>query len=530
MQRNPGGIRTFFRQLRRRKVFRVGITYLVVGFAIIEGADLLLPTLRLPPWTYDLVVVLVLLGFPLAIGLAWAFDITPEGVVRTPPVGQQSEGAHDGSAASDAGDPADERRTPSEATEPLALPQGPVIAVLPFTNMSGDPGDEFFTDGITEDIITGLTRFTHLFVIARNTTFRYKGRSIDVREVGRELGARYVLEGGIRKTSDQLRVSVQLLETRTGTHLWAETYDRALTAGEIFAVQDEITSRVVATLADPDGVLTRSAAPAAQAKPTDSLDAYEAVLRTFSYWRRQTPAEHLEVRTALERAVEIDPQYSHAWACLSMVYLDELRVGFNPLPEPRERILETARRAVELAPANPLAYLALAQAHFFRRELDAFFPAADRAVRLNPNESIALATIGMLTAYAGEWERGMAMVHKAIALNPHHPGWYYLPIAFARYRAGDYGGALRAAQDVNMPGYFPSQMVLAAIYGKLGREVEARAAADQLLDLVPGFAEHAHAVLATWQHDPTLVSDLLAGLQAAGIPIPPARAASTDQS
>lgn len=513
MQRHPDGIRTFFHQLRRRKVFRVGITYLVVGFAIIEGAGLLLPTLRLPSWTYDLVVVLVLLGFPLAIGLAWAFDITPEGVVRTPPGTAAGEAAGDPAGSGDGASDGAGRSEP----EPLALPQGPVIAVLPFTNMSGDPGDEFFTDGITEDIITGLTRFTHLFVIARNTTFRYRGRSIDVREVGRELGARYVLEGGIRKTSDQLRVSVQLLETRTGTHLWAETYDRALTAGEIFAVQDEITSRVVATLADPDGVLTRSAAQAAQAKPTNSLDAYEAVLRTFSYWQRQTPAEHAEVRAALERAVEIDPGYSHAWACLAIIYLDEIRVGFNPQPEPARRMMEAAQRAVAAGPMNPLAYLALAQAQFFRGDVDAFFPAGERAVQLNPNDSTTLATVGMLTAFAGDWERGVAMLEKAIALNPHHPGWYHLPLAIDRLREGKYDDALRAALKINMPGYYPNHMVLTAAYGHLGRDDEARASAAELLRVSPDFLENGYQRIAGWQRDPVARDRLVEGLQSAGV-------------
>lgn len=506
MQRRSGGIRGFFDQLRRRHVYRVAAAYLVIGFAIIEGVQLILPTLRLPDWSDDLIVVLVLFGFPLAIGLAWAFDITPDGVVRTPRAGSE---AGTGDDATPGGGP----------IEPLALPQGPVIAVLPFTNLSGDPTDEFFTDGITEDIITELSRFTHLFVIARNTTFRYKDRPVDVREVGRDLGARYVLEGGIRRTSDQLRVSVQLLETRTGTHLWAETYDRGLTAGEVFAVQDEITSRVVATLADPDGVLTRSAAPAAEAKPTDSLDAYEAVLRAFSYWQRQTPAEHAEVRAALERAVEIDPGYSHAWACLAVIYLDEIRVGFNPRPEPGRRMMEAAERAVATGPTNPLAYLSLAQARFFSGDVDAFLPAGKRAVQLNPNDSTTLATVGMLTAFAGDWEQGIAMVRKAVVLNPYHPGWYHLPMAINLLREEEYEEALRSALQINMPGYYPAHMVLTASYGHLGRHDEARASAADLLRVAPDFLENGYQRISRWQRDPVARSRLVDGLRKAGVPL-----------
>lgn len=512
MQQQAGRLRGLLSQLRHRHVIRVGLAYLVVGYLVIEGADVLAPALDLPDWTVRLVTALVILGFPVSLALAWAFDVTPAGVVRTPPEPEEpGEGGPRRPDDPSAGD--------TDLTESLRLPRGPVIAVLPFTNLSGEAGDEFFTDGITEDIITGLSRFTYLFVIARHTTFKYKDRSVDVRELGRDLGAGYVLEGGIRKAAEQLRVSVRLLDAPTGTQLWAETYDRDLTAGAVFAVQDEITSRVVASVADPDGVLARSAAPSARAKPTESLDAYEAVLRTFSYWQRQTPAEHAEVRNALERAVRIDSRYAHAWACLSIVYLDEVRVGFNPQPDAHTRILGAARRAVELGPSEALAYLALAQAHFFRGDLDAFFPAAARTVQLNPNDSTNLATTGMLTAYAGEWERGLAMLKKAMALNPHHPGWYHLPVAFWRYREGDYAGALRAALDVEMPGYFPSSMVLAAVYGQLGRKAEARAAADQLLTLNPRFAEHAHEVIALWQHDPALRAELLVGLRKAGLPV-----------
>ncbi len=529
MKQQTGGIRTFFHQLRRRHVVRVAVTYLIVGFAVIEGAGLLLPTVPLPTWTYDLIVVLVILGFPLALGLAWAFDITPEGVVRTPVPGERTGGAgpvrpgEETAAARES--PRERDRAPETAPLPvtptleeaLEVPTGPVIAVLPFTNLGG-AADEFFTDGITEDIITGLSRFTHLFVIARNTTFRYKGQAVDVREIGRALGARYVLEGGIRKAAAHLRVSVQLLDARDGIHLWAETYDRDLTADEVFAVQDEITSQVVSTLADVEGVVSRSAAPAARTKPTDSLDAYEAVLRASWYWAHQSPAEHAEVRAALERAVEIDPGYPHAWACLSMVYLDELRVGFNPLPDPGRRIMMAAQRSVETGPRTPLAFLALASAQFFVGDLEGFFAAGERAIRLNPNDSTVLATVGMLTAFGGEWERGRAMLDKASALNPHQPGWYHLPMALYHYRKGDDERALREALQVNMPGYYPAHMVLAAIYGQLGREEEARGAARSLLEVSPDFPEAGPGRIARWQRDPSLRGRLLEGLRKAGIP------------
>jgi adenylate cyclase len=192
----------------------------------------------------------------------------------------------------------------------LALPTGPVVAVLPFENLSEDPKQEYFSDGLTDDMITALSRFKDLFVIARNSTFRYKGQAIDVRQLNKELGARYVLEGSVQRAEARLRVTVQLLD---GTHLWAETYDRELSASNIFAVQDEITEQVVATIAGGFGVISRARFAEIKQKPTDSLDAYECVLQAQAYYRDNVvPPEHAKVRDALERAVKSDPNYMEA--------------------------------------------------------------------------------------------------------------------------------------------------------------------------------------------------------------------------
>jgi len=506
------GLKVFFDELRRRKVTHVALMYVIVGIAVIEAADLLLEPLQLA-WLYPAVVVLVILFFPLALVLAWAFDVTPSGVERTP----KRVATEEPVAASAGGEAV--APTP-EDLEVLPLPKGPVIAVLPFANVGGDPEDEFFTDGMTEDIITALSRFTNLFVIARNSTARYKGRPVDVREIRRELGANYVLEGAIRRSAAHLRVNVELLDASSGTHLWAETYDRDLTAGEVFGVQDEITGSVAATLADTSGVLARSGVSQAQKKPTDSLDAYEAVLRTYSWWDRLTPAEHAEVREALERAVKLDPDYADAWACLAIVYLDEFDSGFNPRPDPLGRALDAARRAVALDPTSSISYNALAQTQFYRKDLDAFFPAAERAVQLNPNDCTTVAMMGLLSAYAGRWDYGIQLIERARKLNPYHPGWYYLPLASYHYRARDYQKALEAVQQVNMPDYWPSHMYLAAIYGQLGRADEARVAVENLDRLFPGFRASARRELGKWLVTPEMQDHVLDGLRKAGLTIP----------
>ena len=506
----PHRLGPFFDELKRRKVIRAALMYVVVGLAVIEGADLILDPLQLG-WLYPAVVVLTLLFFPIAMVLAWAFDLTPRGVEPTAPA----------DVGAGAWAPAESR--PAKASpgdDSLPLPTGPVIAVLPLTNLGGTPDDDFFTDGITEDLITALARFTNLFVIARNSTARYKGVPVDVRQLREELGARYVLEGGVRRSAAHLRVNVQLLDTSTGTHLWAETYDRDLTAGEIFAVQDDISDRIVATLADSGGVLARSGLTEVRRRPTESLDAYEAVLKAYSYWERQAPAEHAEVREALEGAVEQDPAYAHAWACLAILYLDEFRVAFNPRPDPLGRALEAAEQAVRLDPTNSFVQDALAQTHFYRKDLDSFFRSVDRAVRLNPNDATTAAMLGLLRAYAGDWDEGICLIERAMALNPHHPGWYHFAAAADHYRRREYERALEAGKRVDMPGYYPYHMWLAAIYGQLGRQREAESSLEHLLALFPGYVELARENIGMWLVSPEMQAHVLEGLRKAGLELP----------
>jgi len=212
----------------------------------------------------------------------------------------------------------------------LAMPTGHGIAVLPFDNLSGDPKQDYFSDGITEQVITDLTRFRTLNVIARNSTFKYKGRPVDVRQVGTELGVGYVLEGSVRREAKYVRVTAQLLDAQTGAHLWAETYDRDLTASGLFEVQDDITARVVGAIGGAYGALSRAPLEQSETKDTTRLDVYECVLRTYEYWAILSEAEHLKARECLERSVGADPNYSEAWALLARVYADEYEQGFNP--------------------------------------------------------------------------------------------------------------------------------------------------------------------------------------------------------
>ncbi len=402
-----------------------------------------------------------------------------------------------------------------------AQPHAPWIAVLPFKCQTADPDLENFADGLTEDITTGLSRFSYLLVISRNSARNIKGESVDVRQVGQDLGARYIIEGAVRKGGSKMRVNVQVVDTRTGTHLWAETFDRNLNDADIFDVQDEITDWVVATVADPYGVLARSMAAPTASKPAESLTAYEAVLRYFVYQQRVCAEDHLVARIALERAVEFEPDYADAWAALAICVLDEDRHSFNPGPNALDRALQAAQRAVEADPANQLANFSLAQVHYFRKDIGAFRSAAERAIELNQRDSNTMAMAGILMGYSGDWERAVKLTTTAMKLNPHHPGWYRFSTFFNEYRQGRYGEALAIVQKINMPDYFATHYTTAIAQAQLGNVEAARAAAQETLRLWPKFeqeftADHMDKWL--WAQ-PDLIAHVLDGLELAGLDV-----------
>jgi TolB-like protein len=261
-------------------------------------------------------------------------------------------------------------RMTKSGTEPetVRADEGFWVAVLPFKYSGGNSDLIALVEGLTEEIVTGLSRFSYLKVIARGSTACYATDSVDVRAAGKELGARYVMEGSLRQAGTRLRLTVQLVDAATGAHLWAETYERTFRSDEIFDLQDDLVPRIVSTVADHHGVLARSMSQFLRSKASDQLSPYEAVLRSFGYYDCVTPDEHAAVRVGLERATQQLPGYADGWAMLSIIYTDEYKYGFNAGPDPLGRALEAARRATDAAPSNHFAYLALAQTLFFRKE------------------------------------------------------------------------------------------------------------------------------------------------------------------
>ena len=394
------------------------------------------------------------------------------------------------------------------------------VAVLPFKYSGGSADLTALTEGLTEDIVTGLSRFSYLRVIARSSTAKYSSESGDVRAIGKELGARYVMEGTLRQAGTRLRLAVRLVDATSRTHLWAETFDRAFVAEEIFELQDDLVPRIVSTVADTHGILPYSMHQTLRNRNPDELSPYEALLRGFAYFKHVNAADHAGARAALEKAVQQAPGNADCWAMLSMLYREENNHGFNVRPDPVGRALAAARRAapVDTAPSNHLAHHALASVLFFRRETQAFRSAAQRAIELNPMDGFTIGYMGFLISYSGDWERGCALMEKARNLNPNHPGWYWFPPFFNAYRKGDYRAALEFALKVNMPGFWRNELALAATYGQLGELELARNAARELLAARSGFDAVAREECNKWW-DPELVEQIIDGLRKAGLEI-----------
>jgi len=345
----------------------------------------------------------------------------------------------------------------------------PSVAVLPFTNMSGDPKQEYFSDGITEDIITELSRFHGLLVIAPYSSFSYRGASINIGTIARELAVEYVLEGSVRRSGNRVRITAQLIDAASGNHIWAERYDREL--ADIFVVQDEVALSIVGALAVKleDEALARS-----KRKQPESLQAYEHWLRGKRLvWT--AGEQNLEARRHFERAIAVDPEFSRGHSGMAVTY--QMEALDFPLPEDfrtaYERAYECAQRAVALDDADYRAHVALAWACLYRREYDLVAKHVERAIKLNPNDADTLAAVAYMLASLGEPEEGVKCGELAIRLNPRHPDWYYAYLSFALFLARRHDeGLIARSRAPNV--FIDSNFLGAACYAQMGQLDEAR--------------------------------------------------------
>jgi adenylate cyclase len=411
----------------------------------------------------------------------------------------------------------------SEVETPLAYPDKPSIAVLPFTNISDEAEQEFFADGVAEDLITALSRARWLFVIARNSTFAYKGHSPDMRDVGRDLGVRYLVEGSVRKSGGRIRISAQLIDATTGAHLWADRYDRQL--ADLFDLQDEITETVVAAIESELGEAERERA---LRKPPDSLDAWESYQRGLWHLYRLTAAENREARKHFGRAVELDPSYAPSHAAIAYSHFLDVIDGFSPSPENSARTAyETARKAVALDNKEPMTHFALGRAFQLMNDFDAAIAELSKAIERDPNFAPAYLGLALCLSFAGRPVEAVAAANYAERLSPRDPLSWAIQNArmIARLLLGEYDLAaqdgLEACRHPNA-GMWPF-VNLASAQGHLGRAADARATFENVRRLHPDFcaatARLTHSPLKRDQ-DPEFFGVVLAGLRKAGLDIP----------
>jgi adenylate cyclase len=396
----------------------------------------------------------------------------------------------------------------------LALPDKPSVAVLPFTNMSGDPEQEFFADGIAEDVITALSRYPSLFVIARNSCFTYKGRAVDVKQVGRELGVRYVLEGSLRKSGNRIRVTAQLVEAETGKHVWAERYDRDL--ADIFALQDEITEAVTIAIAP---AIADAEQQRAMRKPPGNLDAWAAYQRGLWHLSKSTPNDNSLAEKFFQQAIDLDPNFSRAYGGLAGTQDQTAYFFTRDLPETLSLAAALARRAVALDGADAEARSLLGHVLWRHGDYEGALSEAERALATAPNLAFAHQTLGAALIFSGRPKEGVAALERSIRLDPRDPrsAVRLSRLAIGLYFSRDYAGAVEVAKRAirSYPDVPQPYRWLAAALGQLGRIEEAKEALEQAVAIVPGSFEMNVRRRVPWMR-PEDHAHMLEGLRKAG--------------
>jgi adenylate cyclase len=423
--------------------------------------------------------------------------------VRVYSIGSRSSGA-----------PVIETQVVSLTPSVLPLPEKPSIAVLPFANMSGDPEQEYFSDGITEDLITALSRLRWFFVIARNSTFVYKGQATDVKQVGRDLGVRYVLEGSVRKGGQRVRITGQLIDAITGNHIWAERYDRDLT--DIFALQDEITTSVMAAI---EPKLLAAEALRAENRSAETLNAWDSVARALSQFWKLTASDSEAAIAILRKAVERYPNYAPAHSMLSFSLLVSTHVGWMPIGSNREVAADLAQHAVELDESDPWAHMALGYLAFVARQTDQAIRRFRTAIDLNPNFAAAYGYVGWALTFDGQSDNALTNLQQAIRMSPRDPlnGFFFAGVSAAHYLAGRYTEAVDwARQAVQLrPGIIGGHRILCASLAQAGLIDEAKTAMSRLRQLHPDISIAWIQESVPYTREP--MTQFLEGLRKAGL-------------
>ncbi|MFQ6021537.1 MAG: adenylate/guanylate cyclase domain-containing protein [Acidiferrobacterales bacterium] len=441
---------------------------------------------RLQQWRPMVLIVMATLLIVVGVAALWQFHLraTPDVIERV------SEGAS------------------------LELPAKPSIAVLPFQNMSGDPEQEYFSDGMTEDLITDLSKLSGLFVISRNSVFTYKGIPVKIRDVGRELGVRYVLEGSVRKAGDKVRITAQLIDSTNGFHVWADRFDGNLT--DVFALQDEVAAKIVSAL---EIRLTETERQSLVRQYTDSLEAYDYLLRGLEQFSRLTRESNLSARGFYEKAVERDSEFARAYANLARTYAREFVDGWSDTPERSlQQAHELAQRAVALDDSLPQVHWVLGEVHLFSKHHAEAIEEVEKAIALDANHADAYGLLALTLHYAGTPKDSVALMEKAMRLNPRYPLDYLYVLGEIYFTLGRYDKAIDAferALERNPVAQRP-RMWLAASYAHAGRIDDAEWEVEQLVTLAPDFSLRRMQQVIPYK-DPAHLEKLLNGLRKAGL-------------
>jgi TolB-like protein len=369
----------------------------------------------------------------------------------------------------------------------LPLTDRPAIAVLPFTNMSGDPEQEYFSDGISEDIITALSKLRWFFVIARNSSFIYKGKAVHLKQVADELGVGYVVEGSVRKGGDRVRITAQLNDVATGSHIWAERYDRSL--ADVFAVQDEITEAIVAAI-EPQ--LYAAENFRAQRKPPENMDAWDLVMRALSHYWRVTRQDNVVAQALLEKAIAIDPNYGQALGVLAASHTFSAHMGWTDMTTTVPIAERAALAAIQADSEDPWAHYALGSVYLFARRFDDSFAEFELALQLNPNFSLAQGYYGVTLSYCGRWKEGDLAARRALQLSPRDPysAIYCGIAAYSQFVGRNYDEAMRLSREAirQRNDFVGGYRVLTAAAGMAGHNDVAKLALQELRRVQPNIS------------------------------------------
>ncbi len=390
----------------------------------------------------------------------------------------------------------------------------PSIAVLPFETLSDESSQDYFSDGITNDLITDLSKFSNLFVIASNSVFTYKGKPKNVREIGRELGVRYVLEGSVQKAGNRVRINAQLIDATTGHHLWADRYE--FEVDDIFKVQDEITSTVITSL---QVILTEDEQSREAIRHTDVVEAYDLFLRGRTYLKG-TKGAHKKARELFDQAIKLDPEFAAAYAEKSFTYFSSFIMPMSRDPKVINGALIAAERAVELDDTLPLAHARLAWAYFATRQHDKAIAAARRAVALGPNNAEAHAQLGNVLNWSGKPEDGKKNIERAMRLNPHYPFYYLFYLGHSYYLLEDHEKAIELMKRVvtRAPAFLPVRRHLAVLFTEKGLLKEAEEQTREVLRIFPGASIEDERARCFYKWTPKLMTRFFTGLRKSGMP------------